>query len=81
MSYRKFRKLNWINVYSRNDIISGPLKFYDLPGVQNPPPGYRNLVNRITNVIDKDAAVPLVAHVSYWKNKTVWEQLRAQIVP
>ena len=24
LSYRKFRKLNWINVYSRNDIISRP---------------------------------------------------------
>jgi hypothetical protein len=36
ISYRKFRQLNWINVYSHNDIISGKLEFYDLPGFQDP---------------------------------------------
>jgi hypothetical protein len=77
LSYRKFRKLNWINVYSRNDIISGPLTFYDLPGYQNAP----QPPQAIRNVIDKDAAVPLIAHVAYWKNKKVWEELVSQIVP
>ncbi len=77
LSYRKFRKLNWINVYSRNDIISGPLTFYDLPGYQNPPVPPQ----AIRNEIDKDAAVPLIAHVAYWKNKKVWEELVSQIVP
>jgi hypothetical protein len=32
-SYAKFRKFKWINVFSRNDIISGALEFYDLPAV------------------------------------------------
>jgi hypothetical protein len=74
MSYRKFK---WINVYSRNDIVSGLLKFYDLPGYQDPP------VTEVAvqNVKDRDAAVPLMAHVAYWKNKTVWTQLLGQIAP
>ncbi len=73
MSYPKFRELRWINVYSPNDIVSGKLEFYDLPGLQNPP--------AVTNVPDPDAFVPLVAHTSYWGNPTVWRNLLAQIAP
>jgi hypothetical protein len=77
MSYPKFRKFKWITVYSRNDIVSGLLKFYDLPGYQNPPvPAVA-----VQNVKDRDAAVPLMAHVAYWKNKTVWRELLSQIAP
>ncbi|HSY33801.1 MAG TPA: hypothetical protein VLA42_17600 [Verrucomicrobiae bacterium] len=77
MSYPKFRKLKWINVYSRNDIVSGDLKFYDLPGYQDDPvPDIA-----VQNVKDRDAAVPLVAHVAYWKNKTVWTELLSAIAP
>jgi hypothetical protein len=85
ISYPKFRKLKWINVYSKNDIISGKLRFYDLPGFQEmrpegftgtwPPP------EAVDNIIDKDAAVPLVAHVAYWKNKLVWNELLKQTAP
>jgi hypothetical protein len=32
MSYPKVGKFKWINVFSRNNIVSGGLKFYDLPG-------------------------------------------------
>jgi hypothetical protein len=75
MSYPKFRKLKWINVFSRNDIVSGDLKFYDLPGYQDDPvPPIA-----VQNIKDRDAAVPLVAHVAYWKNKTVWRELLSQI--
>jgi hypothetical protein len=77
-SYRKFRQLKWINVYSRNDIVSGKLKFYDLPGFQNQEPVPDGAV---VNIVDRDASVPLIAHVSYWKNKTVWRELLAQIAP
>ena len=73
MSYPKFRKLAWINVYSPNDIVSGSLKFYDLPGLEVFP--------AVTNIPDPDACVPLVAHVSYWNNSTVWRQLLGQIAP
>jgi hypothetical protein len=77
-SYRKFRKFKWINVFSRNDIISGPLEFYDLPGML----GLAPLPNvAVHNVVDRDAAVPLVAHVDYWKNRTVWNELLREIVP
>lgn len=77
MSYPKFRKFKWINVYSRNDIVSGLLKFYDLPGYQNPPvPAVA-----VQNAKDRDAAVPLMAHVAYWKNKTVWRELLSQVAP
>jgi len=72
-SYHKFRKFSWINVYSRNDIISGDLIFYDRHN-EPVPPG-------VKNVIDKDACVPLVAHVDYWKNRTVWTELLSQIAP
>jgi hypothetical protein len=88
MSYPKFRwKLQWINVYSRNDIVSGCLKFYDLPGYQDkprrgdPPPDPTIKRVRVKNIKDRDAAVPLVAHVAYWKNKTVWSALLSQIAP
>jgi hypothetical protein len=79
-SYPKFRKrtFKWINVHSGNDIISGPLRFYDLPGMQekdDPSPF------AIKNVVDKDAAVPIVAHVDYWKNPCIWRELRQQIAP
>lgn len=77
-SYPKFRKFMWINVHSKNDIISGPLEFYDLPGMQGMVPLPNEAVH---NVVDKDAAVPLVAHVDYWKNETVWIQLLSQIAP
>jgi hypothetical protein len=88
MSYPKFRwKLQWINVYSRNDIVSGCLKFYDLPGYQDKPAAHDPPLDptikrvRVKNIKDRDAAVPLVAHVAYWKNKTVWSALLSQIAP
>jgi hypothetical protein len=77
VNYRNFRKLKWVNVYSGNDIISGHLNFYDLPGYQDEPvPAVA-----VQNIKDRDAVVPLVAHVAYWKNKTVWTQLLGQIAP
>lgn len=82
ISYPKFRKLTWINVYSWNDIISGKLKFYDLPGYQDPKPEDPEVpAAAIRNVKDPDAVVPLVAHTSYWKNKTVWNELLKEIAP
>jgi len=65
------RTFRWVNVYSRNDIICGSLDFYDLPGTSAPP--------GIENVRDKDALIPLVAHVEYWKNLTLWKQLLAEV--
>jgi hypothetical protein len=39
--------LAWINVYSPNDIVSGSLKFYDLPGLE--------IFPAVTNIPDPDA--------------------------
>ena len=74
-SYPKFRKrtFKWINVHSGNDIISRPLRFYDLPGMQEKD---NSSPFAIKNVVDKDAAVPIVAHVDYGKNPCIWRVLR-----
>jgi hypothetical protein len=77
-SYAKFRKFKWINVFSRNDIISGALEFYDLHSIRRQVPLPDVAVH---NIVDKDAAVPLVAHVNYWHNETVWKELLSQIAP
>lgn len=82
------RPFPWVNVKSKNDIISGPLTFYDLPendacDCENLPagvvPGMPPGAQRAIDVTDRDAAVALVAHVDYWKNETVWEELLARI--
>jgi len=72
-SYTKFRNFDWVNVYSRNDIVSGELKFYDVPNITG--------VRRVINLVDKDAVVPLVAHTDYWKNTLVWKELLSRIAP
>jgi hypothetical protein len=66
------RRFPWINVFSRCDIISGRLKFYDVfpPGSAVPPAIYP-----VDNVADPDAVVPLIAHVEYWSNSTLWSRL------
>jgi hypothetical protein len=71
-SYPKYRTFPWINVYSRSDIVSGPVTFYDdlsRPDVQN----------QVQHIIDADAIVPLAAHVDYWRNKEVWQRLCAEL--
>jgi hypothetical protein len=75
-SYRGYRKFPWINVYSRSDIISGNLKFYDVnpPESASPPARFP-----VRNILDPDSIVALVAHVEYWKNPTVWENLFEEI--
>jgi hypothetical protein len=61
-----------VNVFSRNDIICGHLDFYDLPN-QAIPPG-------VDNVPDEEALIPLVAHVEYWNNLTVWKRLLREVI-
>jgi hypothetical protein len=74
--YEKYRRFPWINVYNRNDIICGDLKFYDvIPPAANP-----KGTHRVDNVHDPDAVMPLIAHVEYWNNLTLWEKLLAQVL-
>lgn len=77
-SYGGYRKFPWINVYSRNDIISGQLKFYDVnpPNSADPRAAFP-----VGNIPDPEAIVPLVAHVDYWKNRTLWNLMIAHILP
>jgi hypothetical protein len=72
----------WVNVYSRNDVICGKLNFYDLP------PGTDNSdtdnsipkIKTVVNLKDKDALIPLTAHVEYWGNRMVWDELLKAII-
>jgi hypothetical protein len=84
MNY-KYRPYPWINVRSRNDIISGEMYLYDWPAsntkIGKPPDGvgvpkgYQPVIDKI----DFDASVALVAHVDYWKNKLVWQNLYEKV--
>ena len=66
----KYRaKLCWINVWSPNDIISDPLRFYDAPGVR-----------AVENYEDQEASVPLEAHTAYWGTLKVFDLIAAWAV-
>jgi hypothetical protein len=71
--YGNRANLTWINVFSRFDIISGPLDFYD----QKSNPSYPR--HKVKNTIDKEARIPLVAHTEYWANSHIWKLLHAHL--
>jgi hypothetical protein len=67
------RGVKWINLWSRMDIISGHLDYYDDPTVP------KNALQRVQNVVDPGANVPIFAHCQYWSKellrKTVYDEL------
>jgi hypothetical protein len=65
------RPFPWVNIHSRRDIISGALDLYDAPSAP--------AAQRVENVSDPDACVPLVAHVEYWDNPLLFDRLRRAI--
>ena len=69
LDYERFRGIPWVNIWSPADIISGSLDFYDDPAKSNGR-GVRNLV-------DGRATTPLLAHVEYWDNRLLFEQIYA----
>lgn len=71
--YARFRKTKWINIYSSRDIISGRLRFFDDPALS------ANAAGAIESLEDPDALIPVVAHVEYWQNRTLFAQLYANI--
>jgi len=73
-TYDPYRDINWINVYSPRDIISGKLEFYDDKKAKD----YEDK-RRVNNVIDEDAMIPLAAHIEYWNNTTLFDQLYANL--
>lgn len=71
VSYGLYRRppFEWVNIWSRMDIVSGELNYYDDPArPANVPPC-------VHNMIDPKAWVPLYAHVQYWNNPLLREQL------
>jgi hypothetical protein len=67
------RRPKWINLWSRMDIISGNLDYYDKPDVASSDPRH------VQNQIDPGARIPLLAHNQYWTKKllrtTVYQEL------
>jgi hypothetical protein len=57
----------WVNIYSRWDLISGALDYYDRP--------HRSNRHAIENVKDDDAGTLFAAHVEYWQNSTMFKTI------
>ncbi|HET7207252.1 MAG TPA: hypothetical protein VFI95_11810 [Terriglobales bacterium] len=65
------RPREWVNLWSRSDIISGALDYYDPPTPQNARDKARFAAavahaKAVQNIIDPAARTPLKAHVEYW---------------
>jgi hypothetical protein len=72
--YEKYRRFTWINIWSRYDIISGDLDYYDCASA----PGATG--RTVKNIEDPDAMIPIVAHVEYWHNPLVFDELMKVVV-
>ena len=70
-----WRPFPWVNVYSRADIISGSLEFYD--DASQPLGAGR----QVRNLEDPEASTPLYAHVQYWRTGLVFRTLHQALVP
>jgi pimeloyl-ACP methyl ester carboxylesterase len=91
LDYEKYRpkeSFHWTNIYSRMDIVSGCLMYYDTP--ENPDPDTKPekvdadmapelCRNPVNNVIDRAAWVPVLAHVMYWKDQKLRDELYGAI--
>jgi hypothetical protein len=78
------RPQEWVNLYSKSDIISGPLDFYDPPNkdnakntvaFQDPATAPTIHERAVKNLLDPDARTPFAAHVEYWKGQLFADQL------
>jgi hypothetical protein len=61
----------WVNIYSRWDIISGALDYYDRPDRSNR--------NPVENIKDVNASTLLAAHVEYWRNPALFKTIIAAL--
>lgn len=68
-SYRPADSFEWLNIWSRMDIISGELNYYDDPAIP------RDRLPHINNRPDSHAWLPLAAHVQYWNSPLLREHL------
>lgn len=69
LKYVPFRDIKWINVHAGRDPFCAQLDFFD----DKNNPGHAGRI--VNNVIDPDALIPVVAHVEYWQNDTLFNQL------
>ena len=78
----EYRPKEWINLWSREDWISGELNYYDddRPLSQPDPKRKNGHTKRIMNLRDAEACVPLAAHTQYWGNRLLAEHLYRVIV-
>lgn len=67
--YLPYRNIKWINVHAPRDIVCAHLDFYDDPGNSNAKG------RTVKNVADPDALIPLIAHIEYWQNETLFDEL------
>jgi hypothetical protein len=67
----------WVNVYSRRDIIGGPLDYYDHPDSPKDAP------RSVHNLVDPYATTPVAAHVQHWKSpflyRTFIDELQSEL--
>jgi hypothetical protein len=74
VDYVKYRpdSFDWINIWSRMDIVSGELNYYD---VHDDPAKIPNEKPCVQNMPDPKADIPLYAHLQYWNNELLRQQL------
>jgi hypothetical protein len=75
----KFRQLDWVNIFSPLDIISGELNFFDPPEQKQAEPTTFSH-KPVFNLTDPQATIYLAAHVEYWNNDLLFKILRSAIV-
>ena len=67
LDYARYRRLRWVNIWSPADIVSGKLDFYDDLAKSDG--------REVVNLVDAAASTPLLAHIEYWRNRLLFEQL------
>jgi hypothetical protein len=74
VDYEKYRPtgFDWINIWSKMDIVSGELNYYD---AHDDPTKISNKWPCVQNMVDLQADVPLYAHLQYWNNDILRRQL------
>jgi hypothetical protein len=65
-SYRRFE---WLNLWTRADLVSGSLRFYDWPIAGVP------LEAHVRNIEDPGATTPLAAHIEYWRSPLLSKEI------
>lgn len=81
----EFRPSQWINIWSRWDVISGNLDFYDIPRSVYDATVYDDSEleknsKHVQNVTDPNATTLFAAHTQYWDNPMLYGTLYDAIV-